>query len=193
MKKITILIVISLLIGGCEWRKFEFAGIINVEEDYILESSSSINESAKITRSQVRDAFDIPENADVKKVEIENMSLRVTLLEKNQAKFVNLTGYIREGSENLHVFKDYSVPLIGVNAPWIGLNALISEGVEKIRGKLISYLKENDGDPFSIILTGDAQGTMVHARIDLIIKGSVVYEECLEVLPGMGGDPCDGN
>ena len=193
MKKITTLIVISLLIGGCEWRTFEFAGSINMEEDYTIETSSTINESATITRSDVRDAFDIPDNADVKKVEIENMSLRVTILEKNQAKFVNLTGYIREGSQNLLVFEDYPVPLIGVDAPWVGLNSLISGGVNKIKSKIIAYLQTNDNDPFSIVLTGDAQGTMVHARIDLVIKGSVVYEECLEVLPGMGGDPCDGS
>lgn len=193
MKKITIIIVISLLIGGCEWRKFEFAGSIDVKENYILESSSLINESATITRSEVRDAFDIPDNAEIKKVEIENMSLRVTLLEKNQANFVHLSGYVREGSTDILVFENYKVPLVGIDYPVIGLNALISAGVEKIKGKIIAYLKNNDGEPFSIVLTGDAEGTMVHARIDLVIGGSVVYEECLQVLPGMGGDPCDGS
>lgn len=194
MKKLVILTLIMLIpLMGCEWRMFEFSGAIKVNETFSINESGVMYSEGVITRSEVLDAFDIPDNADVKEVNIESMELKVTVLPENQAQVINVSGFVKDASEDHLIFEDFPVSLIGVDFPGLGLNSLIAGGVNRIKTKIEGFIKNTDSTPLNIYLSINSGESLVQVNLDLIINGNIIYEECLEVLPGMGGEECSGS
>ncbi|MBN2214880.1 MAG: hypothetical protein JW723_11600 [Bacteroidales bacterium] len=192
-KNLLIILAITLLAAGCEMRKFEFAPTINVDETYTIDQTGAFFEIQTITRAQVMDALDIPETATVKEFNIEKISLRVTVLEGNQASVILASGKLELGSNKPDIFENFPVSLIKVDAPWIGLNDLIAEGVESLKGKIEGYVLGNDDSPFNIVVSGDSSptaGQKINVSLELKITGSVKYVDCIETLPYFGDD-CD--
>ncbi len=194
MKKFWLFIlVITILATACQYRKFEFVATIGIDKEFVVDQTGNFSEKQTITRNQVLDALDIPETADIKEVNIERISLRVTILDNNEASFVSASGRLQLGNSNPEVFKDKIIPLVAVNAPIIGLNNLIAEGIGGLKGKLEAYIKNTDVSPFDFEIYGDSSpttGQKINAKIELQITGSVKYDECIESLP-FTGDDCE--
>jgi len=192
MKKyFLIILIIPLLAMECAYRKFEFAPTINVDETYVVDQAGPFSETQTITREQVLDALDIPETANIKEFNIEKMAIRVTVLEGNVAKVIWASGRLQLGSTKPEVFKDYPISLVGVDYAFIGLNNLIANGVEKIKGKIEGYILGNDTAPFELEIFGDSSptgGQNVNVNLELRITGSVLYEDCIETLSIIGDD-----
>src|SRR4030042_3796871 len=194
MKKyLLIILVISLLAAGCEMRKFEFAPTISIHENYVVAKAGPFSEQETITREQVLDALDIPETAEIKEFNIEKISLKVTVLEGNEASLILASGKLQLGSSSPEVFNDFPISLVGVDVGWIGLNDVIAEGVGALTGKIEGYILGNDTAPFNIEIYGDSSptgGQKINVNLELRIAGSVKYEDCVETLPFVGDD-CD--
>ncbi len=194
MKKyLLIILVIPLLAMECQYRKFEFAPTINVEEAYIVEEAGPYSEEQIITREQVLDELDIPETAEIKEFNIEKISLKVGVLENNEASLILASGKLQLGTQKPEVFKNFPISLVGVDVGWIGLNDLIADGVGALKNKLEGYILGEDTAPFTIEVYGDSSptgGQKVHVKLSLKITGSVKYEDCIETL-SIIGDDCD--
>ncbi|MFO7655952.1 MAG: hypothetical protein R6W78_02705 [Bacteroidales bacterium] len=193
MKKYLLFIMaIPLLAAECEYRRFEFVATIGVNEEFIVDNTGSFSEKQTITRQQVLDALDIPEQAEIKEINIEKLSVRVTILENNQASLISASGRLQLGENKPDIFKDKTIPLVAVNAPFIGLNNLIAEGVSGLKSKLEGYIYNSDAAPFDIEIYGDSSpttGQKINVKIELIITGSVIYEECIETI-SLVGEEC---
>jgi len=198
MKKLFIFIlIIPILFAGCEYRKFEFAPTIKLEKIYEIDQTGVFDVIRSIQRQEILDLLDIPEDAEITEVNIESISIKVVVLQDNEASAVSVSGdVVIVEMENQHenLFEDYIVPLVMVDAPWIGLNSLISDGVERIKGKLEDYLMGTDLAGFVIALSGDSSpttGERIHTQIMLRITATVKYFQCVEVPSFIeGGDPC---
>jgi hypothetical protein len=194
MKKYYLFILVApfLFAFGCEKRTFEFVATIGTNENYLVDQSGHFTESSTITRDEVLERLDIPDEAEITAVNIESAAVEIIVLDDNAATAVNLSGVVKLGSSNPDLFKNYPVPF---QLAEYAINALISAGVDGIENKLENYLMGSDIDPFEIELTGDSSptaGNRIHVQILLKIKGSVKYNECMEVPFFMeGGDPCE--
>jgi len=197
MKKyLYILLALPFLAMECENKKFEYVATIDMVRTYEINENGPFNDGAIVEYSEILDMLDIPENADIGEVNIESISIRIILNEGNQANALNISGIVELGSSsaNTLVFENFPVVLIGPDVPYIGINSLISEGVEKIKNKIENYLMGTDTAPFFILVTGDTSptgGQLVKATILLKINGTVKYTVC-EEMPWFieGGEPC---
>ena len=194
IKKYLLVLIALLLIFGCENRSFEFVATIDLNETYLVDQTGAFNEAGIVTRNEVLDMIDIPETAEITDVNLESVEVKIVVLESNEAMGVLLSGSVELGSSKPALFNNFPVPLVAVNAPFIGINSLISEGVAGIRSKIEKYLEGSDTEPFEIHVSGDSspsEGERIHVQILLKIKGTVKYNECMEVPYFMeGGDPC---
>ena len=196
MKKLFILIFcIPLMALQCEKRQFETVGTINVDETYEVDQTGHFVEVEEISRDQVLDLLDIPEDAEITEVNIESVSIKVVVMSDNEASAVIVEGAVDLGASKPEFFSNYIVPLVAVDNPWIGLNTLIQEGVTGIKNKLEKIILGMDDDGFAIILEGDSSpttGNRIHTQIILRITGTVKYVQCLEVPTFIveGGEPC---
>jgi hypothetical protein len=195
MKKYTLLILAILMMAmECENRKFSFIATIDYDKTYVVDQAGPFDESATITRSEVLDMFDIPDDATIKSVNIENISAKVVVLDGNQASSVLLSGYLKLGSGKKEVFNNFPAVLTAVDASFIGLNSLIADGVNGIKTKLEAYLMGSDTAPFEMHVAGDSAPSgsqQINVQIIIKIKGNAEWERCEEV-PWFieGGESC---
>jgi len=186
--------LIALLVSGCEWRTFEFTANINVNENIEVDENGPFTTSFTITRAEVLDGLDIPESAEITKVEIESLVAFVTNLDDNEAWTLDLEGYSNLNQTGKPMFSETNVPVAAPNTPFAGLNSILANKIESnnLKEKLKAYLEGNDNSNLVISLNGNPGNNRLHSIITIRITGTAVYEECLEVLPGMGGELCDG-
>lgn len=190
MKKyLLILLTFSFLIVGCGQRMFELDPALVLNESYNVDKTGAFSETQEITRQQVFEAFDLPENAEVTDFHIEKMSLKVVVLENNVAKDIVASGRLQLGSSKPEIFKNYGISLEGVN-DWFGLNDLIALGVSTLKSKIEGYIMGNDYEPFDIEIYGDSSpaGQKINVRIELKIAGTVKGKYCVETLVFFGED-----
>jgi len=194
MKKITaFLLLLALpLLSGCEKRLFHFIVTIDRSATIPINITGSFSQTATITEQHILSALDIPEGGTITGVDIESISLRVVVSSDNQASALNISGRIIENGQSKNLFSSYPVPLVAVNAPLIGLNALIEDGVASLRNKINGYVRRIDNSSFQIQVTGTTVRTdqRAHLDLELKIKATVKYDECLDVPLGSSGDDC---
>ena len=194
MKKFTaFLLLLSLpLLSGCEKRLFHFIVTIDRSAIIPINVTGSFSQTATITEQHILSVLEIPEDGTITGVDIESISLRVVVSGDNQASALNLSGRIIENGQSKNLFSNYPVPLVAVNAPLIGLNALIEDGVAALRNKINGYVKRIDNSSFQIQVNGTTvqANQRAHLDLDLRIKATVKYDECLDVPLGSSGDDC---
>jgi hypothetical protein len=194
MKKHISLILISFLFcTACENKKLTLVGNIKLDRTFPVDQTGAFSSSSQITSDQVRNDLDIPETATIEEVNIESISIKVLVLQDNQATAVRVSGKLQIGNTAPKLFNDYIAPLVLVDNPYIGLNTIIAEGIQGIRSKIEEYLKTMDNTPINITLVGDSSptaGNRIHAQILLKINGTVKYSECINLPFFMGGEKC---
>ncbi|MFQ6104838.1 MAG: hypothetical protein ACE5OP_11180 [Candidatus Glassbacteria bacterium] len=200
MRKTTVMIVLAslLLFGSCEKKMFEFTGGINQTKIFTLdEISGNFSESKTITAAEILDNLDVPSDARIKTVNVEALSLRVTVREDNEASLLTVSGSVVEQGGRSFLFQDYALPIegaVGVDTPWVGLNALIATGISRLKGKLEGFIKGLDSQSFDISVSGASSppGQRVALDLHLRVKITITYDQCVDVLKGaVGGRDCD--
>jgi hypothetical protein len=194
-KTIACLMLLALpVLSGCELRLFHFVVTIDKTPTFPIDQTGAFSRSVTITEQDILSALDIPKNATITGVDIESMSLRVVVKEGNQATAITVRGAVIENGQVRPLFNDKTetVPLVGVNVPYIGLNALLEDGVASLRRKINGYVKRIDNSTFQIQLSGTTVPASARALLDinLKIKATIKYDECLEVPLGEGGEDC---
>ena len=194
----SMVLVLLLSFGGCEKKMFEFTGGLNETNVYTIdEITGAFSESRTITASEILSELDVPDDARIKTVDVEALSLRVTLREENEASVLNVSGSVVEQGGQSYMFQDHALPLegvVGTDTPWVGLNALISTCIGRLHGKLEGFSRGLDSQSFQISVSGSSStpGQRVALDLHLRVKIAITYEECVDVMKGpVGGRDCD--
>jgi hypothetical protein len=198
MKKILLglLLLAVPALSGCEKQIVHLTATFERDEVYEATGNAPFDHTATITSEEVRDALDIPDDATITKVEIESLSLKVHTLPGNEALSVVVSGTIQDETGLSDIWKDFPLVLAAVDAPFIGLNALIEDGIGKLRAKLTNYVRKLNDNSATIHLTGHMvpNPSEVHAEITLKIRATIEYTQCVDV-PSvvMDGEKCTGD
>jgi hypothetical protein len=174
-----------LLLTGCEKRLFHFIATIDQTPVFTFDSTGPFVQRVVITSDRVKAALDVPEDARITGVDIESLSLRVAVKPENRATALSVSGTIINANQTRKkMFENYPVVLAGVNTPFVGLNSLIADGISELRGKLDGYVKNIDNTAFVIEVRGDSSpssGQRVAIDLNLVVKATVKYDQCVEV------------
>jgi len=202
MRKILIpciLLICVPLMSGCEKRILSFPAPLDKTEVFTLdEIGGAFSEFSTISANDIRNAIDIPDDADITSVVVEALSIRVEVLEANQASSVTVSGSVDEiGGPRDYMFQNYVIPLdglIGVDTPFIGVNPLLAAGITKLKNKIQSFLLGLDSESFNVTVSGTSSpgGSRVAVRLHLQIKMAMEYKICVDVAKDFveGGEPC---
>jgi len=198
-KFVTSILILTLpFILGCEKRLFRFVATIDQTSVFKLSSEhGDFEEMQKVTRDDVLGKLDIPKKAHVTDVKIESLSLKVIKRPENEAPALDVSACtfdINKGDiSTKSLFEHKTVPLVGVDVPLFGLNALIESAVDGLKDKFKGYILALDQKDFNIDVAGVSTpvGKRVALDLHLIIKATVEYEECVDTIEGTGGDKCE--
>lgn len=195
MKKITaVLLILALpLLAGCEKRLFHFVITIDQTPTFPIDQTGAFGQTLTITEQDILRALDVPDGATITGVDIESLSLRIAPKDGNAARALSVSGRIIENGQTKSMFNDYPIPLVAVNAPFVGINALIEDGISSLRNKIDGYVKRIDNSSFQIQVSGTTTPANARALFDvnLKIKATVKYDECLDVPLGASGEDCN--
>jgi len=180
---------------GCEKQVFHLFVDFSHEAAYEFDGTGPFTYSATVTSPDIKDELDIPEDGRITRVEIKALSLRVDTLEGNEAVALALTGRIDDRTGPLDLlFENQAVPLVGLDVPYIGLNALIEAGITKLRNKINGFIDETNTAAFDIQVEGDStpSGQRVHLLLTLVVDITVYYDQCLDMPAALtNGEPCE--
>ncbi len=186
-----------LFSSGCVNRLFKYTVTIEQSTQHTVDDpDGSFTTSAFISRTTVARALNLPEGARVTDLNIESLSLRVSVPNTNQATLATVSGVLGTSAGSSHfLFRQQPIPLAGVNVPFIGLNSLIEDGIGKLKTELENFVKGlGSGSQVEVALSGVSTpaGSRVTVTIHLDIKATVKYERCEEVLEVLGdvGESC---
>jgi len=204
MKKLLIpciLLICLPLFSSCEKRILSFPATFSRTEIFTLdEAGGAFSESSTITADDIRNALDLPDDADITSVNIEALSASVELLEANEASTITVSGSIDEiGGSQDFMFQNYVIPLdgiIGLNTPFIGVNPLIAAGISKLKTKIESFLLGlGSQQSFDVAVSGTSSpgGARVAVQLYLKIQMSMEYKICVDVAKDFveGGEKCE--
>jgi len=198
MKKILIGVLLLALpcLMGCEKQRFHYTAVFDSTYPLPVDAPNGvIAVETYISPGAVRDLLDLPSDATIEAVEIEDLSIRAVVLPGNVASAVSVSGSLHDLDGRGQVWNNQIIPLVGVNVPYIGLNALLEEGVAKLRSKLKAYVEQLSTFDAMLKLEGNSSptaGQRINARIDVKIRATVKYWRCLRVPREVfNGQSCD--
>lgn len=199
-KNIIYILLLLPILMGCDKRLFKFQSNIDLAKLYTFDKTGPTQESATITEEQIRSAVDIPSDAKVTKVNIETLSLRIRIKEGNEATSLRIKGFINDASSKTKIWDDdkISPPIISpdytILGKKIGINGLIESGINKLKSKIEGFIKQNDFGSFVLNVEVDSypsSGNRIAMDIQIIIKATIEYEQCVEVWDGLdAGEEC---
>jgi hypothetical protein len=189
-----VLMVPGLL--SCEKQTFHFTIDFSHDEIYEIDATGDFEtDRLVVTSDDIRGALDIPETGRITAVVVKALSLTIAKEGDNTATEVVLSGRIDDHVGELdYVFSNQTVPLVGLDIPIIGLNALVESGITKLRNRFRDYIEQTNTTDLELWLEGSPTpaGARVHLTAHLIVDITVLYDECLEVPSGLtGGTTCD--
>jgi hypothetical protein len=189
-----VLMVPGLL--SCEKQTFHFAVDVGYDEVWEIDTTGDFEtDRVVVTSDDIRGALDIPETGRITGVEIKALSLTIAKEGDNTATAVNLSGRIDDNVGDLdYVFSNTPVMLVGIDAPFIGLNSLVESGITKLRNRIRAYIDRTNTADFDLWLEGSPTpaGSRVHLTAHLVVDITVLYDECLSVPTGLtAGEKCD--
>jgi hypothetical protein len=191
--------LLALMVPGllsCEKQTFHFTVPISINEPFPIDVTDTFaTEAVTLTGDDIRAELDIPEGGRITGVQIKALSLTIEKDADNTATALVLTGWIDDNVGDLSkVFENETVPLVGLDLPVFGLNAVIEAGITKLRNRIKAYIDRTNTADFDIWLSGSTvpAGSRASLIANLVVDVTVQYDECLNVPTGLtGGDKCD--
>jgi hypothetical protein len=181
---------------SCEKQTFHFTADVAYDQIFEINASGDFEtDPVIVTSDDIRGALDIPETGRITGVEVKALSLTIAKEGDNTATAVVLSGRIDDNVGDLdYVFSNTTVPLVGLDVPYIGLNALVESGITKLRNRIKAYIDRTNTADIELWLEGSPTpaGSQVHLTAHLVVDITVLYDECLSVPTGLtGGEKCD--
>jgi hypothetical protein len=187
MKKIKLVLPFCavLLLVGCEKKLFHFIATITQSPAFAVDQTGAFQQIILVVSSAIQNAVDIPAGGDITRVDIESLAIRTLAKSGNQAAAMQVTGVMIEaGGVQQIIFGSETISIGSVDS-LVSLKTLNETGINRLRSKLEGYIKNTDNQPFTIQLTGNTvpSGQRLSADLQLVLKTTVKYDQCLEV-PG---------
>jgi hypothetical protein len=182
MKKILLVpVLLALSLStGCKKQLYHFVGNVPITQVYLPnQANGSFSGTEIITKEDVSDVLNLPNNAQIDKVDLQNTGATVEALSGNAATQVLLTGTATIGNTTQTLFSNFPVPTNGT----FTLASLNQPGVALLTGQINQFLQPlGSQTPISIALTGTSvpAGSTVHVMITLKLQCNVPSEACIE-------------
>ena len=183
MKKailLTALLALSLS-TGCKKQLYQFVGTVPITQEYLPDQATgSFSGTDIITKEDVTDVLNLPEDAQVNGVDLQNTGVTVDPLAGNAASQVLLSGTVTVGGGTpVPLFNNFPVATSSVYT----LAAMNASGVQALTNQINAYLAPMPSStPITIALSGVSvpAGSRIHVKITLKIQLSVPSEACIE-------------
>jgi hypothetical protein len=183
MKRMLLLAVLIALplVTGCKKQLYHMTGTLNIAESFAVnDADGNYQNIGTINPADVNAELDIPDNAVIRSVEIETVYLTVHLQPSNQADNIQASASVRVlGGTYVPAFTNISVPLVeGTH----DITALSVQAVAILKSQLQAVLMHvGTPGPIDVNLQLTANRAPVIADIDLVVRGTVNYDTCVDL------------
>jgi hypothetical protein len=182
MKKVMILTVLLALSlsTGCKKQLYHFVGTVPITQEYSPnQATGSFSGSDIITKQDVTDVLNLPKNAQIEKVDLQNTGAIIEKLSGNAATQVMLNGTISVGGSTQTLFSNLPVTTDGTYA----LATLNQPGVVLLTNQIKAFLQDVPGTTsITIAISGTSipANSVIHVKVTLKIQCNVPSEACIE-------------
>jgi hypothetical protein len=181
-KSLLFLVLLALSFStGCKKQLYHFVGTVPITQEYLPDQANgSFSGSDIITKEDVTDVLNLPNNAQIDKVDLQNTGVTVEPLAGNAASQVLLTGTAAIGNGTpVPLFSNFPV---STNSTFT-LAAMNTAGVQALTNQINAFLAPvPSSTPITIALSGISVpgGARLHVKITLKIQCNVPSEACIE-------------
>jgi hypothetical protein len=183
MKKILLIPVLLALTlsAGCKKQLYHFVGTVPITQEFFPNpANGSFSGTDLITKQDVTDVLNLPNNAQIDKVDLQNTGVTVEPLAGNAATQVLVSGTVQIGSGTpVALFNSFPV----ATTTTFTLAAMNASGVQALTNQINAFLAPvPNNTPITIALSGVSvpANTQVHVKITLKIQCNVPSEACIE-------------
>jgi len=182
MKKILLIpVLLALTLStGCKKQLYHFVGTVPITKTYEAnEADGSYSGTDIITKEDVTDVLNLPNNAQIDKVDLQNTGVTVEPLAGNAATQVLLSGTVTINGVITPLFNSFPV---STNST-LTLASMNLSGVQALTAQINAFLSSvPSNSPITVALTGIAvpAGSNTHVMITLKIQCNVPSEACIE-------------
>jgi hypothetical protein len=169
------------LVTGCKKQLYHMTGTLNVAEAFdVNDADGSAQYAGTINPADVNAELDIPDNAVITGVAIETVLLEVHLQPGNQAGQIQASASVRpQGGTYVPAFTNVTVPLTEGSH---NITTLTSQAVVILKAQLQAVLMHTGVvGPVDVNLQMTANHAPVIADVDLVVRGTVYYDTCVEL------------
>ncbi|MFP3861266.1 MAG: hypothetical protein ACLFUW_10620 [Bacteroidales bacterium] len=166
------------LLAGCETSSFYYVMNVSNNFEYTVNHTGRFTENYEVLASEVNSDLDLPDDAIVRGVFIEALSVRTETLSENEADGIKLDGWIMT-NETVQFLDEFLMPVEPGQSDFIRLGNLVTDGILKIQESFEGFIL--DGNPSSVgfRLEGDSDpnpGETIDMNILIEVTLSVSYE-----------------
>jgi hypothetical protein len=181
-KSLLVLVLLALSLStGCKKQLYHFVGTVPITQEYLPDQANgSFSGTNIITKEDVTDGLNLPNNAQIDKVDLQNTGITVEPLAGNAATQVLVSGTVTIGNGvPVPLFNSFPVPTDST----FTLAAMNTAGVQALTSQINAFLAPvPSATPITIALSGVSvpAGRQVHVKVTLKIQCNVPSEACIE-------------
>jgi len=183
MKKILLASILLALVlsTGCKKQLYHFVGTVPITQEYEADKTNgAFSGISLITKEDVTDVLNLPNNSQIDKVDMQNTGATVEPLAGNAATQVLLSGTVTiPPAGPVPLFNNFAVSTDSTYT----LASLNTTGVQALTDQINAFLAPMPSStPITVALTGVAvpAGSRMHVKITLKIQCNVPSEACIE-------------
>ena len=190
MKAIITGLLLSLIFSwGCETRTFQYLSSVNKVMDFTIDQQGAFTESKTIYANEINSELDLPANAEVRNVFIESFSVKVEILQDNQANQIKFDGFSQAEGDNTQTkfISDAIIPIDASTEDFVKLAFLLENGINVIRDDIEGFVIDGIPAFIKFSIKGDTYpdtGEIIHARVHIQIALTVAYDLETEFIRG---------
>ena len=194
---LTLASVMILYCGCTTTTLYDVVQNVNKTLIYPIDVQGEYLGTERITQQDILLELDLPDNAQVKKIDIRSINYGYGVTDENQARVIKLSGSIIDLDDNKPVlaFEDFVLTVLGSERiavvgrtgkiPIIGtIDILLSAGIAKLKEKMDKFIRVANESYMEITLNArpNTEGDRMSMVIAIAIDMTVTYDICVETL-----------
>lgn len=165
------------ILTNCETSTFQYVMSSSRSLDYTVDHTGRFVENYQIAASKEKADLDLPEDAIVRGVYIEALSISTETFAGNEADEIILDGWII-ADDTVQFLDKFIMPIVSGEGDFIKLGNLVANGIISTRENLESFITEGVPSSIEFRLEGNSSpetGEKIHLNIVIDITMSVSY------------------
>lgn len=195
LRRFFILLILAggLIFSGCQKKLFHF--IVPFNQDTILPVNGDEDTWFKIVNlsaTEMRAKLNVPDDGIITGVDLESISIKLVPKTGNEANMIVCTLVLGDQNSGKYIWKNKSMSLAGAETPFVGINALVEDGVSDFVNQLENILINRSTTNIRLAFLGYTEPLAQNVAMDITvrIRLTVKYTQCVEVFDFIGGDDC---